>query len=129
MRPQDVVGGCTPKPRNDSVDSVMMAAAMARVAFTMMGPMVLGIRWRVMIRRFDAPDARAASTNSFSLIDRIWLRTTRAMYIHPRAARIRMIVVALLPNFLMAMARMAMAGTIRNRSVTRIRTWSVQSLK
>src|SRR5581483_2915193 len=129
MRPHEVVGGCTPNPRNDSVDSVMMAAAMASVAFTRMGPMVFGIRWRVMMRLCEAPDARAASTYSFSLIDRIWLRTTRAMYIHPRPARIRMIVVALLPNFLMAMARMAMAGTTRNRSVTRIRTWSVHSLK
>src|SRR3954468_7054539 len=129
MRPHDVVGGCTPKPRNDSVDSVMIAAAMARVALTRMGPMVLGIRWRVMMRLLDAPDARAASTNSFSLIERIWLRTTRAMYIHPRAARMMMMVLALLPNFLMAMARMAMAGTTRKRSVVRMSSWSVQSLK
>src|SRR5690348_6125477 len=112
MRPHEVVGGCTPNPRNDSVDSVTMAAAIARVAFTRIGPIVLGRRWRTMMRVFDAPDARAASTYSFSLIDRIWLRTTRAMYIQPRPARMSVIVPALLPNFLMAMARIAMAGTI-----------------
>src|SRR3954467_4302331 len=129
MRPHDVVGGCTPNPRNDSVDSVMIAAAMASVAFTRMGPMVLGMRWREMMRLLEAPDARAASTYSFSLMERIWLRTTRAMYIQPRAARMMMIVLALLPNFLMAMARMAIDGTTRNRSVVRISSWSVQSLK
>src|SRR5438105_3206555 len=58
MRPQDVVGGCTPNPRNDRVDSVMMAAAMARVALTRMGPRVFGSRWRAMIRVLDAPDDR-----------------------------------------------------------------------
>src|SRR5438270_8566626 len=129
MRPQDVVGGWTPKPRNDSVDSVTMAAAMARVALTRMGPIVLGRTWRTMIRAHDAPEARAASTYSFSLIESTWLRTTRAMYIHPRPARMRTMVVALLPNFLMAMARMAMAGTTRNRSVIRMSSWSVHRLK
>src|SRR5438270_2925458 len=109
MRPHEVVGGCTPNPRNESVDSVMMAAAMASVAFTSMGPMVFGRRWRTMMRALDAPEARAASMYSFSLIERIWLRTTRAMYIQPSPARIRTMVPALLQNLLMAMARMAMA--------------------
>src|SRR5438067_6577655 len=129
MRPHDVVGGWTPNPRNDRVDSVMMAAAMARVAFTRMGPMVFGSTWRTMIRACEAPEARAASTYSFSLIERTWLRTTRAMYIQPRPARMSTIVVALFPNFLMAMARMAIAGTTRNRSVNRISSWSVHRLK
>ena len=84
--PHDVSGGCTPKPRNDSVDSVTIATAIASVAFTMIGPIEFGRMWRTMIRELDAPLARAASTNSFSLTDSTWPRTTRAMYIQPRNA-------------------------------------------
>src|SRR4051812_36679486 len=93
IRPHEVVGGWTPKPRNDSVDSVTTAAAMARVAFTRIGPMVLGRMWRTTMRPLDAPDARAASTNSFSLIDSTWPRTTRARYIQVRPASTKTIVV------------------------------------
>ena len=46
----------------------------------------------MMIRQLDAPDARAASTNSFSFSDSTWPRTTRAMYIQPRTPSTRMIV-------------------------------------
>ncbi len=71
--------GCTPKPRNDSVDSATIAAATLSVRFTMIGPTQFGRMCRMMMRLLDAPDARAASTNSFSLIDSTWPRTTRAM--------------------------------------------------
>jgi len=101
-----------------------MAAAMPRVAFTRIGPTTLGRMWRAMIRALDAPDPRAASTYSFSLMESTWPRTTRAMYIHPMPASTSTMVVLSLPNFFMAMARMAMAGTTRNRSVMRMRTWS-----
>ena len=44
--------------------------------------MVLGTRWRMMIRLSLAPTARAASTNSFSLRLRTTLRTILAVAIH-----------------------------------------------
>ena len=47
----------------------MIAAVTASVMFTMIGPMQFGKICRTMIRRFDAPDARAASTYSFSFTD------------------------------------------------------------
>ena len=123
--PHDVFGGCTPNPRNDSVDSVMMAPATASVASTMIGPIVFGIRWRVMIRNGEAPAARAASTYSFSFNDSTCPRTTRAMYIQKIPASTRMIVMLLCPKYCSARARMAMSGTMRNRSVKRISAWSV----
>jgi hypothetical protein len=46
----------------------------------MIGAATLGRSSRVMIRRFPAPAAPAATTNSFSRSDRIWPRTMRAMY-------------------------------------------------
>src|SRR5438552_17191385 len=84
MLPHDTAGGWIPKPRNDRVDSVMMARPTTRVALTTMGPMVLGSMWRTMMRQLEAPDARAASTNSFSLSERNTLRTTRAIGIQNR---------------------------------------------
>ena len=74
----------------------MIAAAIASVAFTMIGPMQFGRMCRTMIRRLDAPDARAASTNSFSLSESTCPRTTRAMYIQPSAASTKMIDVSAL---------------------------------
>src|SRR3954454_12369276 len=100
MSPHDVVGGCTPNPRNDSVDSATTAAATPNVALTTIGPIVLGRMGRTMIHAFDAPEARAASTNSFSFSDSPWARTMRAMYIQPSAASTAMIVVSWLPNLL-----------------------------
>src|SRR5436309_8352131 len=79
MCPQGTVGGWIPKPRNDRVDSVMMARPTTSVALTTMGPMALGSMWRNMMRQLEAPVARAASTNSFSLSDMNTPRTTRAM--------------------------------------------------
>ncbi len=70
MFPQVGVGGWIPNPRKESADSARMAVAMSRVTLTMTGPMAFGSMWENMIRRFDAPAARAASTNSFSRKDR-----------------------------------------------------------
>ena len=61
------VGRLTPKPRNDSADSVRIAAATVRVVLTMIGPIAVRAgRALKMMRRSSAPEARAASTNSFS---------------------------------------------------------------
>ncbi len=93
--------------------------------------MMLGRMWRVTIRSPDAPEARAASTNSFSLTERQSPRTTRAMGIQNRSERLPIIRVegltrptthsSLPVRPFWIMARTAMPGTIRNRSVTRIR--------
>ena len=76
----------------------MIATAIASVTFTTIGPMQFGRMWRRMIRRPEAPTARAASTNSFSLTASIWPRTTRAIAIQRRAASTKLTVDALLPN-------------------------------
>src|SRR3984893_9201979 len=91
MEPRDTWGGLTPKPRNDSVDSRMIAYPTTRVVLTAIGPTMLGMMWRNITRQLDAPDARAASTNSFSLIDRNRPRTTRAMIIQKRNDKMMMI--------------------------------------
>ena len=45
----------------------------------MIGATRLGRISRKMMRRFDAPSERAASTNSFSRSDSTWPRMMRAM--------------------------------------------------
>ena len=45
----------------------------------MIGAVRLGSSSRKMIRVFDAPIERDASTNSFSRSDSVWPRTIRAM--------------------------------------------------
>ena len=59
-----------PKPRNDSVLSTRIASATTSVAFTMIGPKQFGSTCRTMMRVFDAPIVRAASTNSRSRSDK-----------------------------------------------------------
>src|SRR5207244_12364571 len=87
--PQVGVGGWTANPRNESADSVRMAAATPKVAFTVIGPMALGIMCQKMMRESRAPEARAASTNSFSFSDRNTPRTIRASGIQKNSERIR----------------------------------------
>src|SRR5664280_2349595 len=54
-----------------------MATATTMVALTMIAPRALGSRCRKIIRRSFAPNARAASTYSFSRSERNTPRTTR----------------------------------------------------
>src|ERR1700693_3167940 len=61
MLPQEGLGGCWPRPRNDRLASAMIAAAVARVAWTRIGGTMLGKMWRSMMRRCGLPTARAAS--------------------------------------------------------------------
>src|SRR4029453_2140543 len=77
-RPQVGVSGGKPRPRNDSVDSAMMAAATSIVPAMITGPSALGRMWRTTCRSGLAPSARAASTKSFSRSDRNCARTRRA---------------------------------------------------
>ena len=50
MLPQDGAGGWTPRPRNDSAASIMMAVERLNVACTMIGASTLGRTARSMIR-------------------------------------------------------------------------------
>ena len=93
MRPQVGMSGGKPRPRKDSDDSAMIAAATSMVPATMTGPRALGRMWRMTWRKGRAPRLRAASTNSFSRRDRNWARTSRATGIQrrpPITATIRM---------------------------------------
>ena len=59
----------------------------------MMGPRMLGIMWRKMIRRLPRPSERAASMNSIFLSDWTWPLTMRAIVSHstaPMATKSRM---------------------------------------
>ncbi|MNL35583.1 hypothetical protein D3C87_1576240 [compost metagenome] len=62
IEPHDGVGGCRPSPRNDRLASAMMAVAMVMVACTISGGITLGNTCRPMIRKSDAPSARALCT-------------------------------------------------------------------
>src|SRR3712207_2208294 len=64
MEPQDGLGGCWPRPRQDSEASAMMASAMARVACTSSGGTMLGRTWTSAVRHGGFPMERAASTHS-----------------------------------------------------------------
>ena len=72
------MSGGKPRPRNESVDSAMIAAATSMVPATITGPSEFGRMWRTTWRVVVAPSARAASTNSFSRSDRNCARTRRA---------------------------------------------------
>ncbi len=78
--PQDVSGGCTPAPRNDSADSSRIALAMMSGRKTITVEERFGRISASMIRKEPAPWDRAASTNSFSRSASTWPRIGRAMY-------------------------------------------------
>src|SRR6266542_6861216 len=78
IAPHDGVGGLIPTPRNDSVDSPMIAFGTLKAAETISGARAFGSRCLNMIRPGVAPTDRAASTNSRSLRDSTWPRVRRA---------------------------------------------------
>ena len=77
-QPQLGVGGCVPRPGNDSVASTMIEVAMPSVVVTMIGARQFGRTWRTRIHGSRTPTARHASMYSFSLIDSTLPRTRRA---------------------------------------------------
>ena len=121
MFPSDTAGSWIPAPRNDSTASVRIATPTVSVKNTTMGPTAFGSMCRKMIRGADAPDARAASTNSFSRSERNSPRTIRAIGIHTSTHSTKMMPSTLFPYFEPSISNTATAGRIRNRSVTRIR--------
>src|SRR5699024_4158747 len=80
MAPHSGVGGCTPRPRNESPAADNIAVAMNRVVFTMIGDMMFGrICWK-MIFPFFAPSARMASTYSSFFVVSVEPRTILAKW-------------------------------------------------
>src|SRR4030067_3558884 len=77
MFPQVGVGGMIPSPKKLKLASVMIAAGIHRVANTRMGENTLGRTWKKMIFGLLWPRARAASTKSASLTERVEPRTSR----------------------------------------------------
>src|SRR5205807_8816182 len=72
------VGGWMPTPRKLRTASRKMAFGIPNVRVTMIGPSELGSRCLRINFAGDEPDERAASTDSFSLMDKTWPRTNRA---------------------------------------------------
>ncbi|MNY45113.1 hypothetical protein D3C86_1801950 [compost metagenome] len=91
MLPQVAFGGCTPKPRKLSEDSIIMAEAMLFVAPTIVTGIRPGKICRQMMPEALWPEALAYSTYSRSLIVSVSARMTRATLIHISRAIIMMI--------------------------------------
>ena len=66
MPPQVGAGGGTPRPRNDSADSIRMTTPTRVVNSTMIGGSTLGRMWRHRMRGVEAPIDCAACTYMFS---------------------------------------------------------------
>ncbi len=125
--PRDGVGGCTPKPRNDSAASVRIARPTVSVALTTIGPSAFGSMCRSMIRRSPDPAAFAASTYSFSRSERKLPRTIRASCVQKSSASMNAIRYCLpLPRNAAAVSRTASGGSVSTRSVERMRRLSTQ---
>ena len=80
MTPQEGSGGGMPTPRKPSAASSRIALATISGKNTITVEIRLGRISENMIRRWPAPCARAASTNSFSRSESTWPRIGRAMY-------------------------------------------------
>src|SRR5262249_1244700 len=76
--PSDDAGGGTPSPRKLKNASPRMMEGIVSVAYTMIGPIVLGRRCRKMMPVSETPAQRAASTNCSCFRLRTWPRTMRA---------------------------------------------------
>ena len=81
--PQLIAGGRKPRPRKESVVSLMIIAGKARLTAAMMCDRKEGTMWRKMIRSCEAPASSAAITKSSSRSDRKRPRTTRASSVQP----------------------------------------------
>src|SRR5947207_223648 len=76
--PQLVIGGRSPRPRNDSAVSPRIMPGMTSVADAIKWLIKLGNRWRPMIRAGLAPINTAAVQKSSSRSDSSFERTARA---------------------------------------------------
>ena len=93
MVPQVASGCLTPRPRKDSVDSVMMMPPMFSVAMTISWGMTFGTRWRKMRSFTRMPVASVATMNSCSRRESICPRTRRAMLAQPMTPSAAIIII------------------------------------
>ena len=84
MRPQVGISGGKPRPRNDSVDSAMIAAATSIVPATITGPSAFGRMWRTTWRGTGAQ--RARGLDELLLAQREELRAHQPRHRHPAKA-------------------------------------------
>src|ERR1700754_5062335 len=91
MPPQVGVGGGTPRPRNDRLDSANITVPTRVVNNTMIGGMMFGRMWRHRMRLVDAPIDCAACTYMFSRTDTTALRMMRDPAIPSTRLRMPMI--------------------------------------
>src|SRR5882757_2024115 len=124
MFPQVAVGGSTPIPRNDNVDSKTMDKGISIVAYTIVGARTLGRMSTNMIRRWLAPTERAASTNSRSLIDSTCPRTMRPTDAHEKKAITATEIVKLGPSSETSAIAKTRYGRERTTSMNRDNTLS-----
>ena len=85
IRPQVGMSGGKPRPRNDSVDSAMIAAATSIVPATITGPSELGRMWRTTWRGTDGAE-RARRLDELLLAQREELRPHQPRHRHPAKA-------------------------------------------
>ena len=76
--PSEAVGGCVPRPRNDSAASTSIAVESDRLVCTSMIGERFGSRWRARMRASVAPSERAALTYSVSFNNSAGARSVRA---------------------------------------------------
>ena len=80
IEPQLTLGGCTPRLRNDSADSVRIVVAIISGSSTITVDTTLGRISEKISRRLPAPSAIAASTNSRLITESTWPRIGRYTY-------------------------------------------------
>src|SRR5690554_3523677 len=108
--PHDAYGACTPSPRKERNDSVMMNDGILSVENTMITLSEFGTRWRMMIRQVGAPMERAASMNSWFFKDMICPRTIRLMVSQLMMASAKNRFSMFLPNTAMAIMTSSIYG-------------------
>src|SRR5438093_184895 len=121
--------GCTPRPRNDSADSITITRAMSSVATTSHGVKTFGSTWRSRMRPSRLPSACAACTNSRSRSESAAPRTMRAYTTQLETPITQMIVVRLGPSTPMTAMASRMNGNASWMSASRISTSSIRPPK
>src|SRR5437899_3152031 len=83
-RPQVGMSGGKPRPRNESVDSAMIAAATSMVPATMTGPIEFGRMWRTTWRSGGAPDRERDAAAVEYAREEVLAEVVRAERVRPR---------------------------------------------
>ncbi len=74
----------SPRPINERLASIRMAADMLAVVLTMSGYIPFGTTWRSSMRHFPSPIVSAAETKARLRSETVWARISRALAVHRR---------------------------------------------